>query len=35
MNPGGVPIFKDGRVAGGIGVTGVDLAQAEFAAFTG
>jgi uncharacterized protein GlcG (DUF336 family) len=35
VNPGGVPIFKDGRVAGGIGVAGVDFPQAEFAAFTG
>lgn len=33
--PGGVPIFKNGRVAGGIGVTGVGPALAEFAAFTG
>jgi uncharacterized protein GlcG (DUF336 family) len=35
VNPGGVPIFKDGRLAGGIGVAGVDFPQAEFAAFTG
>jgi uncharacterized protein GlcG (DUF336 family) len=35
VNPGGVPIFKDGRVAGGIGVAGVDASQAEYAAFTG
>jgi uncharacterized protein GlcG (DUF336 family) len=32
---GGVPIFKDGRVAGGIGVTGVSREAAEFAAFIG
>jgi uncharacterized protein GlcG (DUF336 family) len=35
VDPGGVPIFKDGRVAGGVGVTGIDPSQAEFAAFTG
>jgi uncharacterized protein GlcG (DUF336 family) len=35
VNPGGVPIFKDGRVAGGIGVAGIDVSAAEFAAFTG
>jgi uncharacterized protein GlcG (DUF336 family) len=35
VNPGGVPIFKDGRVAGGVGVAGVDPSQAEFAAFVG
>ena len=35
VDPGGVPIFKDGRVAGGIGVTGVSRDAAEFAAFVG
>ncbi len=35
VNPGGVPIFKDGRVAGGVGVAGVTGPAAEFAAFTG
>ncbi len=35
VNPGGVPIFKNGRVAGGIGVAGVSGPEAEFAAFTG
>jgi len=35
VDPGGVPIFKDGRVAGGIGVAGVSRAAAEFAAFAG
>ena len=35
VNGGGVPIFKGGRVAGGIGVTGLPLDQAEFAAFVG
>jgi uncharacterized protein GlcG (DUF336 family) len=33
VNPGGVPIFKNGQVVGGIGVTGVSSAIAEFAAF--
>jgi uncharacterized protein GlcG (DUF336 family) len=35
VNGGGVPIFKDGALVGGIGVTGVDPAAAELAAFTG
>jgi uncharacterized protein GlcG (DUF336 family) len=35
VNGGGVPIFKDGQVVGGIGVTGVPPEQAEFAAFMG
>lgn len=35
VNPGGVPIFKDGELVGGIGVAGVEPAVAEFAAFTG
>ena len=35
VNGGGVPIFKDGVLVGGIGVTGVDPASAEFAAFAG
>ena len=35
VDGGGVPIFKDGRVAGGIGVTGVRRDAAEFAAFAG
>jgi uncharacterized protein GlcG (DUF336 family) len=35
VDPGGVPIFKDGRVAGGIGVAGVSREAAEFAAFMG
>jgi uncharacterized protein GlcG (DUF336 family) len=33
--PGGVPIFKNGRVVGGVGVTGVGPDLAEFAAFKG
>ncbi|OLE37067.1 MAG: hypothetical protein AUG00_09155 [Candidatus Rokubacteria bacterium 13_1_20CM_2_70_7] len=32
---GGVPIFKDGQVVGGIGVAGVAPELAEFAAFVG
>jgi uncharacterized protein GlcG (DUF336 family) len=35
VNGGGVPIFKDGRVAGGIGVAGVSVDAAEYAAFVG
>ena len=35
VNPGGVPVFKDGKVAGGIGIAGVPGAQAEFAAAKG
>ena len=34
VNPGGVPIFRDGVVAGGVGVAGVPADVAEFAAFT-
>jgi len=34
VNPGGVPIFLDGVVVGGIGVAGVSHDIAEFAAFT-
>ena len=33
VNPGGVPIFKEGILVGGVGVTGVALDSAEFAAF--
>jgi uncharacterized protein GlcG (DUF336 family) len=33
--PGGVPIFKNGRVVGGVGVAGVTPDLAEFAAFRG
>jgi uncharacterized protein GlcG (DUF336 family) len=35
VNPGGVPIFKNGEMVGGIGVTGVDPLTAEYVAFTG
>ena len=34
VNPGGVPIFKNGQAVGGIGITGVPTAVAEFVAFT-
>jgi uncharacterized protein GlcG (DUF336 family) len=34
VNPGGVPIFHNGVVVGGIGVAGVSHDVAEFAAFT-
>jgi uncharacterized protein GlcG (DUF336 family) len=34
VNPGGIPIFKNGDVVGGIGITGVDPLTAEYAAFT-
>jgi uncharacterized protein GlcG (DUF336 family) len=34
VNPGGVPIFKNGEVVGGIGITGVSLDIAEYVAFT-
>src|SRR5579883_107540 len=35
VNPGGVPLFKQGVVVGGVGVAGVPPAIAEFAAFSG
>jgi uncharacterized protein GlcG (DUF336 family) len=35
VNPGGVPLFKNGRLVGGVGVVADDLNVAEFAAFTG
>jgi uncharacterized protein GlcG (DUF336 family) len=35
VNPGGVPLFKQGAVVGGVGVTGVPPNVAEFAAFSG
>jgi uncharacterized protein GlcG (DUF336 family) len=34
VNPGGVPIFRDGIVVGGVGVAGVPANVAEFAAYT-
>jgi uncharacterized protein GlcG (DUF336 family) len=35
VNGGGVPIFKNGRVAGGVGVSGIPPEAAEYAAFAG
>jgi len=35
VNPGGFAIYRNGRVAGGIGVSGLDPDQAEFTAFAG
>jgi uncharacterized protein GlcG (DUF336 family) len=35
VNPGGVPIFKGGEVAGGIGVAGAGAATDEYAAVAG
>lgn len=35
VNPGGVPLFKNGRVAGGVGVAGATGDITEFAALSG
>ena len=35
VNPGGVPLFKQGLLVGGVGVTGVSGPVAEYAAYTG
>ncbi len=35
VNPGGVPIFKNGALVGGIGITGVSADIAEYAAYAG
>ena len=35
VNPGGVPLFKDGHAVGGVGVVSASPEVAEYAAFTG
>lgn len=35
VNPGGVPLYKDGQVVGGVGVVGVAPEIAEYGAFMG
>lgn len=35
VNPGGFAVYRNGRVAGAIGVSGLDPDQAEYAAFVG
>ena len=35
VNPGGVPLYKDGTLVGGVGVAGVSPQLAEYAAFIG
>jgi uncharacterized protein GlcG (DUF336 family) len=35
VNPGGIPLYKNGRLVGGVGVAGAPPAVAEFAAFSG
>ena len=35
VNPGGVPLFKNGQAVGGVGVVSTSLDAAEFAAFSG
>jgi uncharacterized protein GlcG (DUF336 family) len=35
VNPGGVPLFKNGQLVGGVGIAGVPSDVAEFAAFSG
>jgi uncharacterized protein GlcG (DUF336 family) len=34
VNPGGIPLFKNGRLVGGVGVAGTSPQVAEFAAFS-
>src|SRR5262249_42126917 len=34
VNPGGIPLYKNGRLVGGVGVAGAPPAVAEFAAFS-
>jgi len=35
VNPGGVPLFRNGMVVGGVGLAGSSAAVSEFAAFSG
>ena len=35
VNPGGIPLFRNGAVVGGVGVAGPSAAAAEYAAFSG
>lgn len=35
INPGGVPLFRNSKLIGGVGVAGVSYDRAEFAALTG
>jgi uncharacterized protein GlcG (DUF336 family) len=35
VTPGGIPLYKNGRLVGGVGVAGAPPAVAEFAAFSG
>jgi uncharacterized protein GlcG (DUF336 family) len=35
VNPGGVPLFKNGHIVGGVGVAGASSEVVEFAAFSG
>src|SRR5205085_10255415 len=35
VNPGGIPLFRNGFVVGGVGVVSTSLDAAEFAAFSG
>ena len=34
MNPGGTPLYRNGRLLGGVGVAGVTAERADFAAVT-